>query len=375
MRVECAIDNVHSNSVYLLWEAMSNFTPKIIKPCRTTLKSPELKTARCIKNHKKGVETSLILDLNILSKMREVVGTRSVKYQHSGLSSLVNTLNKMPAIYISPGFAITEANKDYRESLMESYEIFLERYCPGFIDTPNSTKNYKNLNSKPSEFVELGTVEKYFNSVAYLGILRIQLEERKAVSDPQNKYENYLNYMIEHADMVGAVESEAAKYVFSNIEDIKDPKFKAFSSKIRKNFKKGGNSSEKLLKNCLNAARDIMYYRAAADRSNEYIDGKLQDTWLVTADDGLFNLSQSIHFVPKQDENDSKYFSMIRGKEQKKSPYWSYCDDVTICSLNYRQLVREQSNAEYGFTDTDFERLLNCIAETENELSHMFSAK
>jgi hypothetical protein len=353
---------------------MNNFTPRIIRPSRNTSKSPDLKMARCIKNHKKGVETSLILDLNILSKMREVVDTKKVEYRNSGLAGLVKILNTMPALYLSPGFAISEVHQDYLASLMESYEVFLEKYCPGYTDTPNATKNYKNLNDRPSEFVKLEKAEKYFNSVAYLGILRIQIVDRNDSRDPLLKYESYLSYMIEKADMVGAIESEAAKYVFSDIESITDPKFRVFSSKIRKNFKKGGESSEKLLKNCLNAARDIMYYRATADRSNEYVDGKLQDTWLVTADDGLSNLSESIHFVPNIDGSDSKYVSFVRGQEQKKSSYWRYCDETTINNLNYRQLVREQSNDKYRLESKDFDSLLKCISKSEDELSNLVNS-
>jgi len=352
---------------------MSEFIPRLIKPSRITCISPELKMARCIKNHFKGVETSLILDLNILSKMREVVDRKIVKYETSGLKGLVKILNSMPALYLSPGFAISEANQDYLASLMESYEVFLAKYCPEYTDAPNATKNYKNINNKPSEFTELSKAEKYFNSVTYLGMLRIQIVERRGYSDPFLKYESYLSYMIQKADMVGAIESEAAKYVFSDIESISDPSFRAFSSRIKRNFKKSGNSPEKLLKNCLNAARDIMYYRATADRSSELLDGKRQDTWLVSADDGLIKLSESIHFVPDMDGSDSKYVSFVRRKEQKNSSYWSYCDEITINNLNYRQLVRELEGAEYWLEEKDLDYLLDCISESEDELSNLAS--
>ena len=354
---------------------MANFKPKIIKPSRViSSKLPKLKKSKCVKNYNKGIETSIILDLNILSKMREVVYTKEVEYQDSGLIDLVRILNKMPALYLTPGFAISEVEKDYLISLTDSYEMFLKKYCNGYIDAPNATKSYKNINDKPSKFVELEKGEKYLNSVAYLGILRIQIEERSTTEDPFKKYDNYLSYMIEKANMIGAIESEAAKYVFADVDSIKDKNYKVFCNKIRKNFKKGGATSKKVIANCLNAARDIMYYRATADQSNEYIDNKLQDTWLVTADEGLFNLSQSVHFVPNLEGSDSKYVNFVRNNEQKESSYWKYCDDITIENLNYRQLLRAKENDKDKLNEKDLDNLLDCISESEDELSKLINS-
>lgn len=354
---------------------MANFNPEIIKPSRLTSKSPELKITRCIKNYRTGIETSLTLDLNILSKMREVVATKNINFATSGLATLVKFLNKAPGLHLCPGIAISEAHQDYLESLMDSYEVFLKKHCPSYIDTPNATKNYKNVTSKPSTFTGLSKGEKYFNAVAYLGIIRTQIEDRKNSNDPITKFKNYLSYMTEKADMVGAIESEAAKYVFNDTSTIKDNTFKHFAQKIKKNFKKGGESPEKVIKSSLNSARDIMYYRATATHSNERLDGKLQDTWLVTADEGLFNLSKSIHFVPNLEGSDSKYFSLVRCNEQKKSPYWNYCDSAIIETINLRQITRELSNTEYYPGPNSLDSILECISDSESELSSLIKSQ
>lgn len=349
---------------------MNNFNPRIIKPSRFQSKSPALKRARCIKNHLNNVETSLVFDLNILSKMNKVVcGETSIN--QSGLVDLVTILNKLPALYLTPGFAIAEISHEYLNTVTNSYEVFLDKYCPGYKDAPNATHDYKNLNSKPTEFLKLDKSEKYLNSISYLGILRIQIEEHINQGTQYDKYNEYLSYMINVADMVGVVESEVAKYVFSDYSQIKDQKFKIFSSKIKKNFKKTSGDSTVTLKKCLNAARDIMYYRTTADRSNEYIDGKLQDTWLVTADEGLCNLTDSIHFLPNMDKSDSKYVSYVRCKEQKKSQYWRYCDDITIKNLNFRQLVRTITNEAEELDDKDLDKILEHIKDSESELTRI----
>jgi hypothetical protein len=160
------------------------------------------------------------------------------------------------------------------------------------------------------------------------------------------KYENYLSYMIDVADVVGAVETEIAKYVFADISSIKETKYRAFAKKIKENFNKKGSSIEKALANALNATRDIMYYRLTAERSNELIDEKRQDTWLITADDSLVNLTNSIYFTPIDPCSDSKYVTFNRFAEQKSSDYWRVCDDLYINSVYMRNLVENKTEQQ-----------------------------
>ena len=122
----------------------------------------------------------------------------------------------------------------------------------------------------------------------------------------------------------------------------------------------------------LNAAKDIMYYRLTAHLSNKPIDNKLQDTWLVTADVGLYNLSESIHFLPRIDDVDSKYITFERNKEQKNSHYWQYCDDIFSTSVDVRRL-QNVAGEKQEWSEIDYNSLLNCIAVAEEELRNTFN--
>lgn len=105
--------------------------------------------------------------------------------------------------------------------------------------------------------------------------------------------------------------------------------------------------------------------------SSETKDRKLQDVWLVTADEGLANLSNSIHFIPRTEGSDSKYTTLIRNKYQKNSAYWTYCDELYFSTINQRKLERI-INGEDDFQESDYKTLLNCIHDLEQELREQY---
>ena len=277
--------------------------------------------------------------------MNEVVkGERT--FEDSGLSWLVKFLNSKPGLCPTPGYAIQEVDSDSLNEITASFESFLSTYCKGYFDHPTAIKNYSELINKPKRFQELPLSERYLNSIAYLGILKIQeIWRNDSELEPIDKFVKYT---------------------------VKDVKFGLFCKKIKENFKKGGDTHEKLLQRCLNSARDIMYYRLCAHMSGELIDGKKQDTWLVTGDEGLYNLSESIHFVPGIDKSDSKYVTFERHREQKKSDYWKCSDEILVSTIDVRQLHRIVSDQDQ-FTEESYERLLKCVSDLENELSSLYN--
>lgn len=341
------------------------FNPVFIKPARLKHKNPELKKSKVLKNAMNSIETAVIIDLNILSKMNQVV-KGEITLNASGLKELVKTLNNVRGLCLSPGFALNEAEASYVSDLYSSYETFLERYCRDYIDHPGAIKT-KLEKENHVKFKELPVGEKYINSITYLTIIKTQLISRKNQDlSPEEQFCKLIVFLAEKADMIGAVEVEAAKFVFFNTAEFQDVRFRAYCKKIKDNFKKGGNSSDKLLAKCLNAARDIVYYRITAGQQNTYIDGKMQDCWLLTADDGLVNLTNSIYFVPQGDGQDSKYVTFQRNKEQEKSQYWQYCDQLQ------EKTVKERHREHYAFTESDFEKLFEVINGLENEIRGLF---
>ncbi len=199
-----------------------------------------------------------------------------------------------------------------------------------------------------------------------MAILTISVIAGDTNLTPEGKFEKYVEYMSTNADMLSAIESEVARYCFFDRTHEKNIAFKNFSEVIRDNFIKGGKAEKKLMK-ALNPARDIMYYRAVAMQSSRALDGKVQDTWLVTADDGLKNLSQSIYFLPGFDGSDSKAVKFVRNQSQKQSSYWRYCDALFEDTV-LRRMGRQSSDQCDSDDKKQFQRLFDCIAEQEARL-------
>jgi hypothetical protein len=188
------------------------FTPTIIKPSRTHANLPELDISRAKKNHQKGIETNVILDLNILSKMNEIVLDPD-KYETSGLKATVSMFNRMPLV-LSPGFAISEVSNEYLDALWSSWEVFLSTYCPNYVDASNATKE-KRVDGRGKKFEKLPDGDRHMQSIAYLAILAIHVIAKRSVHlSPERKFEEYVEFMCTRADILSAVEAEVAKHCF-----------------------------------------------------------------------------------------------------------------------------------------------------------------
>ena len=132
-----------------------------------------------------------------------------------------------------------------------------------------------------------------------------------------------------------------------------------------------GGSAEKRLERALNAARDINYYRVVAAKSNEKLDGKVQDTWLLTADEGLKNLAQSIFFLPGFDGSDSKAVKLVRNQAQKTSAYWQFCDELFADQIAHRN-GWGSNLTEREWSESGFQQLFDCINEQEGHVRALY---
>jgi hypothetical protein len=340
------------------------FKPEFIKPVRHHDRLSDLSSGRVHNNKKKNIETTIVLDLNILSKMKEVI-SNEINYKESGLQTVVKAFNSLP-LYLSPGFSFNEVDRNYYEILYESWETFMLKYCPGYVDAPNSLSLPLAKNSTRL-FKELPMAEKYFHAISYLSMLLIQVIHKNYNHlSPEQKFQYYVNYMISTADILSAIESEIAKYCFCDTISYKKLDFQIFCKIIKNNFLKGGNKKN-LLKNALNSASDIVYYRAVAAQSNEKLDGITQDTWLLSADNGLKCIAKSVYFTPNFEGSDCKAVKFVRNEIQKKSPYWKYCDDMFI----YYNIARNKGshqNISQEITSAKLDHIIICAKKLEDSL-------
>lgn len=337
------------------------YSPKFIKPSRIEDESPELSPERIANNNYKGIETSIVLDLNVLSTMNDVMKSK-ITLKESGLQFFVSFLNSN-SVFITPGFGLGEADQLYIKDLVSEYENFMVKYCPTYIDTPNSL-NRSLGKSRSRKYIELEKGDRYSVAIPYMSMLAIQViaKENQDLS-PEGKFESYVNYMTENADMLGAIEAEVAKIWFFDRSCLMEGAFKESCKVIRDNFNKGGKG-EGRLSYILNSARDLLYYRATAMQDGEILEGGgVQDAWLVTGDEALVELSKYIHFYP-YDGCGSKFVAWPEIPEKANSHYWDFCDEFFVNTVELRRKTREDKD----LSEKDWDKVFSSIACLEHKV-------
>ena len=337
------------------------YVPGFIKPSRECDEIQILTKERVFKNNLVGIETSVILDLNVLNAMKNVM-LRKVTLDESGLGDLVAFFNSNP-VYIVPGFALSEADEFYIASIINIYESFIERYCPSYIDTPNCLNNDSDR-KRSRKFVELEEADRNFLAISYVSMLTIHVIDKENTHlTPEGKFEAYVTYMDKDVDFLAAIEAEIAKFWFYNRKLLPDCEFKKSCKVIRDNFNKGGKGEGRLTY-ILNSARDLMYYRVTALKDGKYIEGGgIQDTWLVTGDKALTELSKYLYFFPSEGSS-SKMVCYSTIPEKEASPYWNYCDELFIKIVSSRL----GKTKDKDFTKDNFSKILSSITDLENKI-------
>ncbi|QJI18738.1 MULTISPECIES: hypothetical protein [unclassified Pseudomonas] len=309
---------------------MSKHTLHFIKPCRKTDSSPRLTPNIVAENKRRGIETTLLLDLNILIRMEDVI-LRKHSPNDFDLTRLINFINLCPSesLCLTPGLALSEVHPKFKKLSFEIYEVFLSIFCPGMVDHPTATRNTLNEEERTRayEFSELSIEEQYLYSVSLFSLMQIHIISAKHHNlSGVEKFELYLARVCGDIDMLSAVEAEIAKYCFC---DKKLKYSKALNDKIehiKENFMSGNSKPKQRFINIFNGVQDLKYIRGALEFSQEYFYGKPQDTWIATLDSKLYWLSESVHHYPVAGERDGKYFSIVRSPDQETCDYWMSVD-------------------------------------------------
>ncbi|HAV3540695.1 Uncharacterised protein [Acinetobacter baumannii] len=278
-----------------------------IKPNHCGGPSPKLDPTVVCDNKVKKIETTLILDTNILIKIERIVknGNKWSDIRDYGLGNLVKLLQKCPpkSICLSPALALKEMPPQRAANAKIAYEEFCAKYL-GFGDTPNSTnKSYEGTYDEYG-FKDLSISAQQVLAIPYLSFLYLNYVYRFIKGSPLDRFKAYIDLIEEKVDVLSATELEIAKYCFYDLTDITDKSTKVFIQKIRENsvnfvpYKKNPrlpNSSTQLQKTAFNAANDVHLLQAANMGDGKFLDGIKQDCWVATLDKKLASFCTVFH--------------------------------------------------------------------------------
>ncbi|MGM0608969.1 MAG: hypothetical protein ACQESP_11180 [Candidatus Muiribacteriota bacterium] len=171
-------------------------------------------------NKDKGVETTIVLDTNILIGMEKVVnnGNKWASVRKQGLHNLVKLLqNCLPqSACLSPGMALKEMPPELAKQAKVKYDLFCAKHLPGFVDTPNSTSSEYKGKKYDYGFKDLAKESQAALAIPFSCILYLNLIENCHSGMPIEKFTAYLDCLEKKVDVLSVTEIEIAKYCFAN---------------------------------------------------------------------------------------------------------------------------------------------------------------
>lgn len=314
-----------------------------IKPCRPIDREIKLDPVLVAKNTHKAIETTIILDTNILIRIEQVVkkGNKWSSIKKQGLDNLIKFIQKCPpkSVCISPGLALNEMPPELAEQSRKKYEIFCSVHLPGFIDIPNCVHTTYKGKKGNYGYRDLSLESQAVLAVPFACILYLNIIDNKSNGRPLDKFKEFLDKIESKVDILSAAEIEIAKYCFAE-PPAESRETIGLRKIIRNNFLKTNEgklpkTASEVLSIAFNGACDIHLLQAANVIDQNGIDGVEQDTWIATTDKKLVEFSKMFHHV-NLDGEVGKYAVKTVHPEHSKDVFWVLAEN----EFSRRSLIR-----------------------------------
>lgn len=316
-----------------------------IKASHETNEMPTLNAMLVARNSIQKIETTLLLDTNILIAMEKALAknAKASQLKEYGLENLVSILQKCPpkSICLSPGLALHEMPPNLADQARISYEMFVAKFLPSFIDTPNAINIKYEDKVVNYGFFDLEEVAQQILAIPFISLLYLGIVDKFYVGKPIEKFNEYIRLVIAKLDVLSTRELEIAKYCFANPSASAENTI-SMRKKIRSNFLK--TKSNKLpidaaeaIAIAFNGACDINLLNTANKQDKKNLDGNLQDIWVATRDKKLYEFCCIFHHI-NIDGNVGKYSASISLLDQKDDEYWKEAQQIQSEILQERKI-------------------------------------
>lgn len=281
------------------------------------------------RNKAQGIETTLLLDTNVLIRMEKVVkqGNSWGDLKPFGLDKLVKLLGRCPAesVCLSPGCALNEMPPGLADTSRLHFESFLASHLPKFTDTPNSTRHSYAGKTRDFGFEDLAADSQSVLAVSFVSLLHMLVVEYRSGAAPLDKFQHLLERLVSTLDLLSLKEIEIARYIFAP-PGKEGSQTVRFMKVLRRNFAKTNaekvpKTADELLRVAFNGACDLHLLNSAAVMDRAGLDGISQDTWLATFDDKLAAFCEIFHYID-DGANTGRFGVISLHPEQADDPYW-----------------------------------------------------
>ncbi|MDX2370709.1 MAG: hypothetical protein QNK36_20290 [Colwellia sp.] len=344
-----------------------------IKPTVDKDKTPILNKNRQTENTINGIETSIMIDTNVLIRIESVVknGNTLRQVKQKNLNKLLDVLNNKYCIQsVSAGLAQMEMPPANREYAHYCFNEFTRVHASSLSD------DHRGLNDAPesSDLIAWGfdELDKEYQSVYsffYGSFLLLLIANQQALS-PEKKYKYYISRVVKEFDLISSSISEIAKLCFYSPTTTEGVDFKNlltatkgnFLAKPKKYYGQKLTPENKLKVSAFNSATDLFFIQSATYSDAKGFEGTKQDTWIATADGKLASFIK--YFAYSYLGKDTGMLAEIeRYPEQVDSPYWKEVDHYS------RALSAERAPAVFTPKNSiDIESFLSAIKRIHTEI-------
>jgi len=305
----------------------------VLKPLRSSHIHPILDRDRVISNTRKGIETQIYLDLNILSKIHESISKSNPA--DPSVVAIVQFLHSFSGgVYLAPGIALEEVAPHFALPIYRSFEKFCSMYSLNFSDAYNAIPLMPNKRDI-LRFFDLSSGQQNILATSYASLLYVHyIHTFFPRFSNQEKFKLYGDHIASSINRFDALGYAIAMLYFTDASNA--------IAKIKRNFIKQPENKQKVLKNSLNAAWDISFYRCIAysevlSKVQQDFSLRPMECWCLTFDAGIAALSELIFY-----DEESTLKGMDSASIALDSEILKYNDDLAhnFELFNYRNHVR-----------------------------------
>lgn len=332
----------------------------------------EFDSTIAIKNYRKGRQTSIIFDTNVLIDIDSAYRTKSPhsKLKEAGIVQFIKLIakNSKYGIFISPGAAYRELPPARRAPVEAALSRMLKYYLPTFSYDPNATNlPFEDEGDTPEEFSELPSELQEFKSYSYASLLAMNIIYNMPTAKPIEKLNIYIDYCSEVLNLISLKELTIARYVFAPDKGITD------SLRMRKNaivnnftkIKRGVGKrlslAEAIKRISLNGANDLIMVTSAdvVNNTRERYDYTpiAHDVWIATSDEKLYEFCRACPSILFEDSKGTMARAMDAHYDITGTRYWKESAETFS-----ERLEERRGKADFN---TDMSVIVQAALQTE----------
>ncbi|MEZ8630177.1 hypothetical protein AB6D56_06500 [Vibrio lentus] len=338
---------------------------KVVKETKYLSHSEKFEPSLFLKNSAVNIRTQIIFDTNILNYIHKAVqkGNKAKCYKDMGLSKLIKGMKKpgISGVILNPYLSLQEVPEAMVEPLLKSFEAFALKHLSAANWDSNQHPVVNSDDYSLRGYFDIDETIRRAMSVSYLSLLILHYVSRLESLTPTEKYEKYLDLVIEYVDVISIKESFIAQLIFAEIKKGQE-QVREIKSSVNRNFMKNSQnkvckSTEQICASALNGAYDLFNANLAMSQLGSLESTRKTESWIVSNDHKLLRL---LTLTPAISNNGDRtnYTGVKELEGTADDPYWR----ETNAYVNKATMARRKvTQPDYDFIELNIQKICQLL--------------